>query len=426
MLNKRGSTRWRASPTGSAPGLGRGYWTVWCAGTVSFVGDGFTIGALPLLAISLTSDARLISGIEALLMAGWLLLGLVSGVVADQADRLRIMGRVDALRMLIMAGLVAAVLTGVITMPVLLVVALMLGLASPFFDNASSSVVPDLVPAAMLEKANALNQVPMMVATNLIGPPLGALLFALSHPAPFLLDAVSFAVSALVLLRLARRRRPRGPAVASAAGPGPWQLLRVGMRYLAHHGTLRTLAVAGGLMNAVAGGLMAVLVLYATRTLELPGQGYGWLIATFAAGGLIGSMLATGLVRRGGARTCAIGSLLAFALVVALLGAVPLLVAVIPLLMLAGVSSVVWNVVTISYRQREVPSNLLGRVTSAYSVILFLGMPAGAVLAGLLTHSIGVTHTYLTGGLTLLVVALVITPLLRHMPTRATAGVPAQ
>lgn len=399
--------------------MGSAFWTVWTAATVSFVGDGLMIGALPLLALSLTTDARLIASVDALLMVGWLLLGLVSGVVVDRVDRLGIMWRVDVLRTLIMAGLTAAVLTAGLTMPALLMLTLLLGLASPFFDNASSAVVPELVPAPLFEKANSWTQVPMMVATNLVGPPLGALLFTVNHGAPFLLDTVSFAVAAVLVALLARRRTAASPAAGPTAQARPMRMLKDGLSYLAGHRTLRTLAVAVGMINAVTGGVVAVLVLYVTRSLDLPAQAYGWLVAVFAVGGLIGSLLAAPITTRLGARACTIGSLLSFAVVVIALGAVPRLPVVVPVLALAGVSSVVWNVVTISYRQRVVPRDLLGRVTSSYRMIAFLGMPAGAVGAGLLTHAIGPAPTYLVGGLVLLLAGLCVIPLLRHMPGRS-------
>jgi hypothetical protein len=110
--------------------------------------------------------------------------------------------------------------------------------------------------------------------------------------------------------------------------------------------------------------------------------------------------------------------------VVIVLGANTRLGVVVPTLALGGAISVVWNVVTISYRQRVVPVELLGRVTSAYRMIGFLGMPAGAVLAGLLTHAVGVSRTYLIGGFTLLFAGLVIAPFLRGMPPRGMATSP--
>ena len=403
--------------------MGPAFWVVWSASTVSYAGDGLTIGAMPLLALSLTDDPRLISAVDALLALGWLLLGLLSGVVVDRVDRLGVMWRMDGARAVMMAALTAAIVAAVVSMPLLLGLSLLLGLVSPFFDNASSSVLPELVPERLLEPANSWTQAPMLVASNLIGPPLGALLFTLSHGAPFLLDAVSFGVAAVLLWSLARRRtvRTTGYAAEPAAGRA-WDLLREGMAYLLGHPTLRLLALAVGAINLVTGGVFAVLVLYVTRALALPEAAYGWFAAMFAVGGVVGSVLTPRITAAVGARGATTGSLLVFGLVTTVLGAAPWLPVVVPAVVLAGLASVVWNVVTISYRQRVVPPALLGRVTSSYRMIAFLGIPVGALGAGVLTHALGVTRTFLLAGLALLAAGLVFLPLLRRMPGRPGAA----
>lgn len=181
---------------------GRRFWLVWTAGTISFLGDGLTLGALPLLAVSLTDDARLISLVDALAMLGWLVLGLVSGVVADRVDRILIMGRVDAVRALLTAVFAGLVIAGEARMWVLLATSLLLGLAAPFFDNASSSLLPELVSQELFEKANSTTQVSMLLATSLLGPPIGAALFTAYPGAPFAFDAVSFACASALVLRV--------------------------------------------------------------------------------------------------------------------------------------------------------------------------------------------------------------------------------
>lgn len=389
----------RIAPRMAPDGMGSAFWAVWSASTISFIGNGLTVGAMPLLALSITADARLIAAVNAMMMTGWLLLGLVSGVVVDNSDRLRIMWWIDAARALIMAALTVAVISSQVSVPGLLLLALLLGLAAPFFDNASSSIIPELVPPPLLEKANSWTQVPLLLGTSLIGPPVGALMFTVSHGAPFLIDAVTFAGSALLLaLLLARRGHARPSTAAHDALAGPWQMLKDGLSYLASHPTLRTLAVAVGMINTITGGVFAVLVIYTTQALHLPGHAYGWLIAAFALGGVIGSPLVPRIASRVGARAATIGSLMAFGIMSTVLGAVPWLPIAIPTLALGGFASVVWNVVTISYRQRIIPRELLGRVNSSYRVIGFAGIPVGAIGAGILTQAIGVAPTYLLGG----------------------------
>lgn len=408
----------------SARGFGGPFWVVWSASTVSFVGDGVTSGALPLLAVRVTSDARLIAAVSAMTMLGWLLLGLVAGVVADRMDRLSLMSRMDLIRAALMGVLAASVLSGRLGIGFLLVIALLLGLAAPFFDNASSSVLPELVPPERLENANSLAQMPLMVATMLIGPPLGATLFVAARSGPFLLDAVTFAVSAMLLTWVARRRPgPAGPVSNPSAGIKV--MLTEGATYLRQQPILRTLALAVGLINAVTNAVIAVFVLYVTRTLGLPEAAYGWLMATIAIGALVGAVTATRLVVVAGLRTVAIGSLLVFAASIALLGIAPYVAVVIPALAAIGLVSAVWNIATISYRQRVVPGQLLGRVTSVYRLIAFLGMPVGAILAGVLTSAVGIRTTYLICGSTLLIATIAINAPLRHLPTPHPPTLPA-
>lgn len=402
----------------SAPrGMGSAFWTVWSAATISFVGNGLTIGAMPLLALSVTRDPRLIAAVNAVLMAGWLLLGLVSGVVVDRSVRLRMMWWIDAARALIMAGLTIAIVFSRVSVPVLLLLALLLGLAAPFFDNASSSVIPDLVSPRLLEKANSWTQVPLLLGAGLVGPPVGAALFSVFHEGPFLLDAVTFAGSALLLARLATRHGNARPAPVAPGSPErPWPMLKEGLVYLARHRTLRSLAVAVGMINIVTGGVFAVLVIYTTQALHLPSHAYGWLIAVSALGGAIGSPLTPRIASRAGTRIAVIGSLMTFGIMASLLGAVPSLPIAIFMLAGGGFASVVWNVVTISYRQRIVPGELLGRVNSSYRVISFAGIPVGAIGAGVLTHAMGVAPTYLLGGTILILAGLAVTPSLRRLP----------
>ena len=159
--------------------MGRPFWTLWSAASISFVGDGLLLGALPLLALTLTKDPRLIAAVDAMTMVGWLLLGLVSGVLVDRVHKVKLMSRIDLVRAVILGALVAAMLTGHLTIAILVIVTLALGMTSPFFDNAAGAIVPELVEPSNLEKANSWLQAPMILLATLIGPPVGAILFSI-------------------------------------------------------------------------------------------------------------------------------------------------------------------------------------------------------------------------------------------------------
>lgn len=395
--------------------LGRDFRTVWTASAISFIGDGLTIGAMPLLAASLTRDPRVIGLVGAASSIGWLLLGLFSGVLIDRVNRIGLMWRVNALRMIIMFVFSVFVLTGHVTIAGLFLASLVLGMTRPFFDNAFSAAVPELVQPEDLERANSRTQFGMVFGANLLGPPLGAALFVAASGLPFLLDATSFLVGAALMSWIVRGtplRVRRGQGVRPAVRAE----LREGLQHLWSDRIIRAQCLALSAINAVMAGMIAILVLYTLEVLDQPELIYGWLVASFAVGGLIAGVITPTWVRIVGPGRAAGLSVVGFGLAPAIIGvtsAVPITMAC---LVLFGMMSVQWNVVTASYRQRAVPGELLGRVTSAYRMLGYLAAPLGGIGAGLLAHQIGVGPTYASAGVLLLLVAAVVYPTLSRMP----------
>ena len=395
--------------------MGRRFWTVWVSSSASYLAEGLIFGALPVLAASLTLDARLIAVTDALHQTGWLLLGLVSGVAADVLPRLRIMWVANAVRA-VTAGVFAALVAGGHA-SLLLVYALgfLLGLAAPFFDNASASILPELVPAAQFQQANSLTQVAMAVAGNLLGPVAGTVLFVLWPAAPFGLAALAYAAGTAITIWLSRR----GPAPVPVEGrASPLKLLAEGLSYLAKHPVLRALAGAVAIVNLVTSGAIAVAVLYVLYELHLPRSTYGLVMASFAVGAIGGGLLTVRLTRRLGERSAVLVALVAFGVSMVVLGAVRQVVVSISAMVLMGFFSMVWNITVNSYRQRVVPLALLGRVTSVFRMVAFITMPLGALLAGLGTHAIGLPWTYILGGVLLFATAAVAVRPLQQMPDR--------
>jgi len=290
-----------------------------------------------------------------------------------------------------------------------------LGLAAPFFDNASASILPELVPASQFQRANSLTQVAMAVAGNLIGPVAGTVLFVLWPAAPFGLAGLAYATGTAITIWLSRRDPAPVPLEGRAA---PLKLLAEGLEYLAKHRVLRALAGAVAIVNLVTSGAIAVAVLYVLQELHLPQSTYGLVMASFAVGAIGGGLLTVRLTRWLGERTAVLISLAAFGVSMVVLGAVRQVVVSVSAMLLMGFFSMVWNITVNSYRQRVVPLVLLGRVTSVFRMVAFITMPLGALLAGLGTHAIGLPGTYIMGGLLLFVTAAVAVRPLQGMPNR--------
>lgn len=372
--------------------LGTAYWRVWWANTVSSVGDGAFVSALPLLAVTVTTDPRLIALVSAAFFVPWLLLSLPAGALADRCDRTALMRRAQAVQGVIVAVIAVLAATGTAGIGVLIASGFCLGAAEVVFSNAAQAVLPQLVPAGMLPRANGHLQVSLTAGETFGGPPLGSLLFAAGRALPFGLDAASFAGSALLLSGLPRQ------APAEAAG-GRGGRIAEGMRWLFRHRLLRVVAVLLGVTGFCSQMGQSVLVLLATQTLHVSARGYGLLWTASAAGAILGGLASPALTRRLGQMPSLIIAMGAEAAVFAGIGLAP--DAYVAGLMMAcnGFFVTMWNVVTVSLRQQIVPTRLLGRVNSVYRMIGWGLMPLGAAAGGFVAHAAGLRAPYTIGGI---------------------------
>jgi len=127
---------------GHGRALGPAYRRIWTASTVSNLGDGVRLVAMPLLAARLTHDPRLISLVSVAGSLPWLLLGLLSGALVDRWDRRRILWVVDAVRAVVMGALTVAVVLAWSSTALLALVAFLLAAAETLFDTAASRSSP--------------------------------------------------------------------------------------------------------------------------------------------------------------------------------------------------------------------------------------------------------------------------------------------
>src|ERR1700683_3931317 len=171
--------------TGAPARLGRDYWRRGGADTVSSTGDGAFNAALPLLAVTITRDPRLVSVVTAAIFLPWMLLSLPAGAVVARCDRVTLMWWAQAVQALVVVAVTIAVLLRRADIAVLGVAGLLLGSAEVVFSNAAQSVLPALVPPELLPKANGRQQVSLTVGESFLGPPIGSLLVAAAAGPPF-------------------------------------------------------------------------------------------------------------------------------------------------------------------------------------------------------------------------------------------------
>ncbi|WP_253769336.1 MFS transporter [Goodfellowiella coeruleoviolacea] len=401
--------------------MGPDFAKLWTANAVSNIGDGISLAAGPLLIASLTDDPRLVAGGAFVQLLPWLLFSLVSGVFVDRLDRRRLVAVVNVLRAVVIGGLTAAVALDAVGVPVVYVAFFLLGTGETLADNASAALLPSIVPAEGLARANARMFFVHQVGNQLIAPPLGAVLFGIAAALPFGVDAASFVVAAVLVLSL----RYRPPAVEAAAQPVRRSVrveIAEGVRWLWRQRVLRMLALCLCLMNVTLDAGIAILVLYARERLGLDGVGYGVLLASIAVGGMLGSVLARPLMDRFGAAV-----LLRVGLVIETLTHVGLALARTPWLALVvlvvfGVHGTVWGVVTMTVRQRVIPGPLFGRVTSVFYLFSRSGAALGSLAGGVLAAELGVTAPFWCSAAVMTVVTAVAVPLFTRAELAATTG----
>lgn len=358
------------------------------ASALSNLGDGLAIVAFPWLATLLTRDPLLIAAVATAPRLPWLLFALPAGVWTDRADRRRLMVRADLARFALMFLTLGMVLSQP-TLPLpegsdpaailtLAAVAFLFGSAEVVRDNAAQTMLPAIVAPADLERANGQMWSAEQVTGQFIGPPLAGVLIASSIALPFGGNALAYALAAglvwLVVLP------PRAP---SATGRF-WQALTEGLIWMRRNPLILRLALMLGAINAVFIGGTTVLVLYAQESLGLGATGYGLLLSFGAAGGVAGALIAPAISEQLGMRRSLLLALAGFVAVNLLLGLFSHPATAALALFTEAAAGMLWNVVTVSYRQRLIPDALLGRVNSVYRFLGWGAMPLGAMGAGAL------------------------------------------
>jgi hypothetical protein len=357
--------------------------------------DGIATLAWAWVASLLTRDALLIALVPVALRLPWFLFAIPAGLLTDRVDRRRLILATDAVRGLAFTAATAALAVAAplpalpeagVSAPwlfwAILAAALVVGAAEVFRDNAAQTMLPALVPHDRLEAANGRLWSVEMVANVLLGPPLAALLIGVAIATPFAANAAMYAMAVFLVLGLAGRFRPE------ADGPRNWRReLKEGGAYLMASALLRGLAVVTGVWNLFHQMTVIALILYAQEVMGLGATGYGLLLAVAAAGGIAGGAVAETAVRRFGPARVAQASLMTSAPCFAAIAARPDPLVVAAVLVVFEFAGILWNTVSVSYRQRTIPDALLGRVNSLYRLFAWGMMPVGLLASGLVVRT---------------------------------------
>jgi len=367
---------------------------LYVAQLISFGGDWFATVALLGLALEFTDSATVASLVLVLQTAPFFLASPYAGVLADRLDRRKLMIAADVGRAVVSLGFLLARDSS--TLWIALVCVALLSIGAAFFEPTATASLPNLVEEDDLPAANAL--IGAAWGTMLaVGAGLGGLVAGLvGRDAAFLVNALSFAVSGLLIWRV---RRPfkasltaEEQAVLEAAG-GMGGLRRSLKETLS---LVRRSPIVGALLTTkatfgVGMGVVLLLAVFGEEVFQAGDAGIGLLFAARGAGALVGPFIARRYMTdddRGLLRTIAV-AIGAFLLGYALLPASPTILLACLCVFFAHLGGgAQWSLSSYGL-QVSVPDRLRGRVFSFDYALVLLATTLSTIVAGVLAEFVG-------------------------------------
>ncbi|MEW2485311.1 MFS transporter [Streptomyces sp. NPDC048411] len=346
--------------------------------------------AVPLTAVTmLHAGAEGTSLLQTALTLPFVILGLPVGAWLDRVRRRPVMIGADLVRAAALITVPVAARFGRLTMTHLLAVVVIQGVATVFFDLGAQSFVKDLAPGALLARTNA-RLATITQAALIGGPPLaGWAAGLLTAPMVLLVMAAGYLWSAGWLSTLTTRERPASDA------PRRHLLHEIGegVTFVARQPVLRTVVIAGSMVNIGIAGVMTLLPVLALTELGWSERTLGMFLGTGGVGGLIGAVTAVRLADKLGAGRAV---LLVGIAVAPLAIAIPLLGRPVP----GPIAAVGWalvmlkvgfdSVLMMTFRQQVTPASLMARVNGTMRVLFTGAVALGAATTGALATASGI------------------------------------
>lgn len=378
----------------------RDFTLLWTGQAVSELGTQISTIAYPLLVLATTGSAARAGLVGGAGLVGTLVSLLPAGVVADRHSRRRVLVLSSLIQMAAVGSVVPVVLGHRVYLGHLMAVGLLIGAAAAFHQGASRGAIPRLVGPGQLRTAMSLTQARGQAAA-LLGSPIGGALFSVAQALPFVADCLSFAA---ISASAALLRDPLEPLNRGVREPMRTAVTK-GLRYVFAQPFLRVSSLWGAVVNAVAAGMMLMVIVIARAHGASP-LVIGVMVAVNAACGLAGSLLGVRLARWFGVRlwvlttswllpACAVGIAYApWVWLITLLGA------------LTTFTAMPVNVFFIVRATQVTPDGLQAQAANARQLIVSSLAWLAPPLAGTLTDAVGVRDAILAAAALYLLVAI--------------------
>jgi MFS family permease len=418
-------------PTSANPFRNRDFIKLWTAATISLFGTQVSQIAIPVIAVLvLKVPAIQVAVLGTLEFLPFLLFTLPAGVWVDRLPRRLILVSGDVGRAAMLATIPLAYVANVLTIWQLYVVAFVVGTLTVFFDIADQSYLPTVLERDQLVQGNARLQASVSTA-QVVGQPVGGAAVGLfGGPFAVVLDAVSYAVSAVLIFAIRRSERASrshataaravaadeadsGAAGASLAAEvaaaereeaapqraGLRREIADGLRFVAGNRYLRSIAGTTSTANLFGNISLGIFPVFVYQTLALTPQTVGLIGGGFGAGALVGALIGSRVASTFGLGRAIVGSALVFAPATLL---VPLATHETALLLIGAggfigsCASTVYNINQVSLRQSITPEPMLGRMNATMRFLVWGTIPLGSIIGGVIaTASTPVTAIWL-------------------------------
>ncbi len=398
----------------------RDFRLVWAGESISLLGDQFYMVALPWLTLQLTGSGLALGAVAAaggIPRAVFMLLG---GAITDRFSPRSVMFVSNALRILLTTLITILVLSNTIQFWILFLASLTFGLLDAFFIPASTAIVPMVVSKEQIESGNALMQITAQLS-NFVGPALAGLVIASLSGAVNIqsletsvstgdmrgiglaigFDTLTFVVAAIALWLMKGGRA----AVQHAEKQSVLASIGEGLRLVWNDPILRTLIIVISGINFLFTGPMGVGIPVLANRLPEGAAAFGAILSAFGGGALVGAILGGTLPTPRRLGIIAMLLIAAAGAGLGLFGIVSNLLLGVVIAISMGLAVGYTNVVTISWLQKRIPAEKMGRVMSLVMLGSFGLGPISSFIAGLLVDN-HLTLMFGAAGVLLLLMSL--------------------
>lgn len=377
----------------------------WIARVVSVVGDKIYYVVLTAHVFTQSQSALAVSIMLLCRTAPALLLSPLAGVLGDRLNRKMLMCVSDITRAVVLVALAYATELWQIYVAVFLI-----GALGTLFAPSAGALLPSLVVRDMLKDTNALFSVGTQLA-GMVGPSLGGLLLGyLHHQWAFILNALSFIVSASLVLSLAVTSSP-----GHTARTRFWSDSVLGIREVLSCPRYRLIALSNAVMMLGAGFLNALLFVFASRELGATAVHYGFMSSAISAGALVGAVIGARLRVTSTTQLTVlmISGLALTGFGVAAMGVLRSIAASIAFLSVIGAGNSIYNIFSLTVMQASLPNSVLARAHGFLSTATTTASLLMLALAGALGDFFGTPILFVTAGAISIVYSLLV---IRRLP----------